>query len=36
MKEWIQIPAPDEESGPSYVLEARIFVVAVVARDRGR
>jgi hypothetical protein len=29
MKEWVRIPAPDEESCLSYVLEARTFVSAL-------
>jgi hypothetical protein len=33
MKEWVRIPAPDEESCLSYLLEARTFVSAV-ARNR--
>ena len=28
MKEWVRIPAPDEESCLSYLLEARTFVAA--------
>ena len=26
MREWVRIPAPDEETGLAYVLEARAFV----------
>lgn len=33
MKEWVRIPAPDEESCLSYLLEARTFVSAG-ARNR--
>jgi hypothetical protein len=33
MMEWDRIPAPDEESCLSYLLEARTFVSAV-ARNR--
>ncbi len=33
MKEWVRIPAPDEDSCLSYLLEARTFVSAV-ARNR--
>ena len=28
MKQWVRIPAPDEESCLSYLLEARTFVAA--------
>ena len=31
MKEWVQIPAPDEESCLAYVLEARTFVSALTS-----
>lgn len=34
MKEWIRIPAPDEESCLSYVLEARTFVSGVAGNGR--
>jgi len=35
MKEWVQIPAPDEESCLSYVLEARSFVSAIAANGKA-
>ncbi len=35
MREWVRIPAPDEESCLSYLLEARTFVSAV-ARNRRK
>ncbi len=34
MKEWVRIPAPDEESCLSYLLEARTFVSSVVTNRR--
>jgi hypothetical protein len=32
MREWVRIPAPDEETALSYVLEARAFVAGAGAR----
>ena len=34
MREWVCIPAPDEESCLSYVLEARTFVAALAGEPR--
>jgi hypothetical protein len=31
MREWVQLPAPDDESCVAYLLEARAFVVGAVA-----
>ncbi len=36
MKEWVRIPAPDEDFCLSYLLEARAFVSAVPACGRAR
>ena len=33
MREWVRIPAPDEESCLSYLLEARTFVAAGARTD---
>jgi hypothetical protein len=36
MKEWVRVPAPDEEFCPAYPLEARSFVSAGAAADGNR
>lgn len=38
MREWVRLPAPDEDSCLAYVLEARAFVVTGTARcpENGR
>jgi hypothetical protein len=34
MREWVQIPAPDEESCLAYVVEARTFVASLAGSRR--